>query len=39
MITFQTAGHKIVVERAMYWNNRGEGTDTTGGYSDQKIRN
>jgi hypothetical protein len=25
---------KIMVERAMYWNNRGAGTDTIGGYSD-----
>jgi len=27
-------GVKIMVERAMYWNNRGAGTDTIGGYSD-----
>src|SRR5450759_3732 len=25
---------KIMVERAMYWNSRGAGTDTIGGYSD-----
>jgi hypothetical protein len=25
---------KIIVERAMYWNSRGAGTDTIGGYSD-----
>jgi len=25
---------KIMVERSMYWNNRGAGTDTIGGYSD-----
>ncbi|MBN1288729.1 MAG: hypothetical protein JXA49_03725 [Actinobacteria bacterium] len=25
---------KVMVERAMYWNNRGAGTDTIGGYSD-----
>ena len=25
---------KIMVERSMYWNGRGAGTDTVGGYSD-----
>jgi hypothetical protein len=25
---------KIIVERAIYWNSRGAGTDTIGGYSD-----
>jgi len=29
-----TSGKKIMVERAMYWNNRGAGTDTIGGFSD-----
>ena len=29
-----TPGKKIMVERAMYWNNRGAGTDTIGAYSD-----
>jgi hypothetical protein len=29
-----TPGQKIMCERAMYWNNRGAGTDTVGGYSD-----
>ncbi|MBK5093731.1 MAG: S8 family serine peptidase, partial [Actinobacteria bacterium] len=29
-----TPGQKIMVERAMYWSNRGAGTDTIGGYSD-----
>lgn len=24
----------IMVERAMYWNSRGAGTDTIGGYSN-----
>jgi len=24
----------MLVERAMYWNSRGAGTDTIGGYSD-----
>jgi hypothetical protein len=28
-----TAGGKIMVERAMYWNSRGAGTDTIGGSS------
>jgi hypothetical protein len=34
MVTSKTSGKKIMVERAMYWNNRGAGTDTVGGYSD-----
>jgi LEA14-like dessication related protein len=34
MVTSKTPGKKIMVERAMYWNNRGAGTDTIGGYSD-----
>jgi len=34
MVTSKTAGKKIMVERSMYWNNRGAGTDTIGGYSD-----
>ena len=34
MVTCKTAGAKIMVERAMYWNTRGAGTDTIGGYSD-----
>jgi hypothetical protein len=29
-----TTGRKIMCERAMYWNNRGAGTDTIGGFSD-----
>ena len=32
MVTSKTAGKKIMVERSMYWNNRGAGTDTIGGY-------
>lgn len=28
------AGRGIVVERAIYWNQRGAGTDTVGGFSD-----
>ena len=34
MVTSKTPGKKIMVERAMYWNNRGAGTDTVGGYGD-----
>jgi len=34
LVTSKTAGQKIMVERAMYWNSRGAGTDTIGGYSD-----
>ncbi|MFH1148976.1 MAG: IPT/TIG domain-containing protein, partial [Actinomycetota bacterium] len=33
-VTSKTAGKKIMVERAMYWNNRGAGTVTIGGYGD-----
>ena len=29
-----TPNRRIMVERAMYWNNRGAGTSTLGGYSD-----
>jgi hypothetical protein len=34
LVTSKTSGQKIMVERAMYWNSRGAGTDTIGGYSD-----
>lgn len=34
MVRCLTSGKKIMVERAMYWNSRGAGTDTIGGYSD-----
>ena len=34
MVTSTTPGRKIMVERAMYWNTRGAGTDTIGGYSE-----
>ena len=34
MVTCTAGNKKIMVERAMYWNNRGAGTDTIGGYSD-----
>lgn len=31
MVKCMTSGKKVMVERAMYWNNRGAGTDTIGG--------
>ena len=34
VVACKTTGKKIMVERAMYWNNRGAGTDTIGGYSN-----
>ncbi len=34
MVTCKTTGKKVIVERAMYWSNRGAGTDTVGGCSD-----
>ena len=34
MVQSLTPGRKIMVERAMYWNSRGAGTDTIGVYSD-----
>ncbi|HEY5531917.1 MAG TPA: hypothetical protein VIK22_07955 [Candidatus Anoxymicrobiaceae bacterium] len=34
LVRCKTSGKSIMVERAMYWNNRGAGTDTIGGYSD-----
>jgi YVTN family beta-propeller protein len=34
MVRCLTPGKKIMVERAMYWNSRGAGTDTIGGYGD-----
>ncbi len=34
MVTCKTPGQKIMVERAMYWNNKGGGTSTIGGYTD-----
>jgi len=34
LVRCKTSGKKIMVERAMYWNSRGAGTDTIGGYSD-----
>ena len=34
MVTSRTSNTKIMVERAMYWNARGAGTDTIGGFAD-----
>jgi len=34
MVKSNSTTDKIIVERAMYWNNRGAGTDTIGGFSD-----
>jgi len=34
LVISKTSGKKIMVERAMYWNSRGAGTETIGGYSD-----
>jgi hypothetical protein len=33
-VTCLTTGRKILVERSMYWNGRGAGTDTIGAFSD-----
>ncbi|MFH1149122.1 MAG: hypothetical protein V1748_01475 [Actinomycetota bacterium] len=34
MVTCDTPAKNIMVERAMYWYDRGAGTDTIGGYAD-----
>jgi len=34
MVKSKTSGRGIIVERSMYWNNRGAGKDTVGGFSD-----
>ena len=34
IVTSRTEGKKIMCERAMYWNNRGAGTCTIGGFED-----
>jgi hypothetical protein len=34
LVQSETAGKPIMVERAMYWNSRGAGTDTIGGFSE-----
>ena len=37
MVRSKTSGKKIMCERAMYWNSRGAGTDTVGGYGDRVL--
>jgi len=34
LMTSKTSGAKIMVERSMYWNNGGAGTDTIGAFAD-----
>jgi photosystem II stability/assembly factor-like uncharacterized protein len=34
LVASKTPGKKIMCERAMYWNNKGAGTDTIGGFGD-----
>jgi hypothetical protein len=34
LVKSKSAGLPIMVERSMYWNSRGAGTDTIGGFSD-----
>ncbi len=34
IMVVSTTGNPVMCERAMYWNNRGTGTDTIGGYAD-----
>ena len=34
MVVSRTPGMKILAERSMYWNSRGAGTGTVGGFSD-----
>jgi hypothetical protein len=34
MVQSLDGARPIMVERSMYWNNRGAGTDTIGGFSD-----
>ncbi len=34
MVRSLTTGGKVIVERAMYWDNRGAGTDSIGGFAD-----
>jgi len=34
LVQCKTAGKKIMVERSMYWNNKGAGTESIGSYSD-----
>jgi hypothetical protein len=34
LVRCTTPGMKVLAERSMYWNNKGAGTNTIGGYSD-----
>jgi len=34
VVQSQDGAFPVMVERSMYWNNRGAGTNTAGGYSD-----
>ncbi|MHB8896396.1 MAG: DUF5719 family protein [Candidatus Geothermincolia bacterium] len=34
VVKSKTSGMPVMVERAMYWNSRGAGTDTIGGFTD-----
>jgi hypothetical protein len=34
MVRSLDGGRPVMVERAMYWNSRGAGTDTIGGFGD-----
>ncbi|MBN1288689.1 MAG: hypothetical protein JXA49_03525 [Actinobacteria bacterium] len=34
LVESKSEGKPIMVERSMYWNSRGAGTDTIGGYVD-----
>jgi hypothetical protein len=33
-VVSKTSGKKIMVERVMYWNGKGAGTDAIGGFGD-----
>jgi len=37
LIECKTPGKRIMAERAMYWNNRGAGTCTIGGFEDRQL--
>ena len=34
LVQCKTAGKKVMVERSMYWNNKGAGTDSIGSYAE-----
>ncbi len=37
LVECKTPGKRIMAERAMYWNNRGAGTCTIGGFEDRSL--